>query len=416
MTRDPVVLCKFNKEIFTYLGKNSIPVVYVEDKYDADMFSTDVETFNPIARYKVNDLNSLSELMVVASEIKIEFPKAKLVISPNEFSQYAAAVIRTALDDSANSLFTTLCTRDKGLMKAVLSANNVPVAPGFSLGDNDVEAVIAKIKSRMPYPLILKPRSAMSSQGVFKIVGDDDLHWSIASLNADGQLGSYLCEEYIAGDEYFVDAVWSKGSDWKILVGKYDVPMLDVARGRGLVISRYINREENPAVYDEIVKLSRKAAAACEVSDGVTHTEFFVDKENNVFLGEMATRMGGGPHEELAKWATGWSLGELQARALLGDLEETPPDNLPMDSSTFGYINLQPNKPGIVERVLSEGDVLNHPGVIRVTKSSKAGDTFSGNGSSSWFLCCILSAESGSRFEDHSRSLADSFFSQLAMT
>jgi biotin carboxylase len=353
--------------------------------------------------------------MAVAAQINVDFPESKLVISPNEYSQYAAAVIRAVIDPSADSMHTTLCTRDKALMKAVMREHNVPVASGFSLRGYDAEAAISRIKSELSFPLILKPRSAMSSQGVFKIANDDELKWCVGSLSQD-KLNDYLCEQYIEADEYFVDALWTEGRDWLLLVGKYETPMLDVAAGKALVVSRYVNRAENKEVYDRIVDVSRQAAAACGVRSGVTHTEFFVDRDSNVYLGEMATRMGGGPHEELAKWATGRSLGELQARALLGDLEETPPENLPMSKEVFGYINLQPHRPGTVARVMSEQQALSHPGILRVTKSVKPGDKFNLNGSSSWFFSCVMKAETVADFDYRKHSLCDSFFSQLEMS
>lgn len=415
MNTNPVILCKFNKEIFNYLSRKSIPVVYIEDLFDAGMFSSEVDHYSPVGRYTVSDLNSLAELMAVASQIKIEFPTAKRVISPNEFSQYAAAVIRSVTGDPEGSFQTTLCTRDKGLMKSTLSAGGVVVAPGFTLNNTDVEALILKIKESITYPLILKPRSAMSSQGVFKIDNEDELRWSLGCLSAEGKLRSYLCEKFIEGDEYFVDAVWTNGEEWKILVGRYEIPMLAVAQGSGLVVSRYLGREENPAVYDEIVRLSKLAVSVCGVRNSITHTEFLVDREGKVHLGEMATRMGGGPHEELAKWATGWSLGELQIRALLGDLPELAPSTLPMDTATFGYINLQPMRPGSVEQVMSADAALNHTGVLHVTKAPRGGDTFHANGSSSWFLCCILQAGNGEEFIKRSQSLSSAFYESLVM-
>jgi len=415
MTTAPVVLCKFNKEILTYLHSKKIPIIYIEDKYDAETFSSELEAFNIVRRYRANDLNSVAEVMAIASQIKIDLPTATLVISPNEFSQYAAAVIRAVVDPGANCMSTTLCTRDKALMKAVLSAQNIPVAAGFPLHGHGAADSIAKIKKELSFPLILKPRSAMSSQGVYKIATDKELQWSVKSLAREDRLNDYLCEQYIQADEYFVDAVWTGGRSWLLLVGKYAKPMLDVALGKSLVISRYMSRDECPDVYDKIVDISRNATTACGITNGVTHTEFLVDRDNNVHLGEIATRMGGGPHEELAKWATGRSLGELQARALLCDLEDAPPKNLPSNREVFGYINLQPRTSGTVDRVMSEQDALKYPGVLRVTKSTKPGAKFSHNGSSSWFLCCILKAANANEFAQRSQALSESFFSKLKM-
>ena len=409
----PVVVFKFNKDILNYLQGKEVPVIYVEDTHDARNFANDMLAYDLQARYKINDLNSLSDVTLVAAQIKADHPEARIVISTNEYSQYPAAIIREAIDEDTNQLATTLTSYDKGLMKHVLSMYDIPVAKGFPLA-GEIESQIAQICARIGFPCIVKPRCGMSSQGVAKICSEEDLDICLTSIkDKSGRLDEYLCEEYIDGEEFFVDAIWSEGAPHVFLLGKYAVPMLEVAHGNGLVISRYFARSEDESLYDEILRISKIAARACKFDSGISHTEFLVDKTGFARLGETATRMGGGPHSELAKCAIGYSLGELQCRTLLNDLGDVACRNDP--SRTYGYVNLQPVVSGLIENILSEEELVRFPGVVKITKSLKPGDMFQLRGSSTWCLCCIVQGKDPVDFNSRISDIVEAFNERLVI-
>lgn len=68
---------------------------------------------------------------------------------------------------------------DKGVFKAVMQANDIPVAAGVMLSraeiDTDMDAALNRIEAELPYPLFVKPANMGSSVGVSKCQSRADL-------------------------------------------------------------------------------------------------------------------------------------------------------------------------------------------------------------------------------------------------
>jgi len=68
---------------------------------------------------------------------------------------------------------------DKGVFKAVMRANDIPVAAGIMLSRNeihtDMNAVLDRLETEIPYPLFVKPANMGSSVGVSKCQSRADL-------------------------------------------------------------------------------------------------------------------------------------------------------------------------------------------------------------------------------------------------
>ena len=71
---------------------------------------------------------------------------------------------------------------------------------------------------RLPYPVILKPRTGRGSRGVFKIDSEDDMRRAIANL--DRPIEELMVQEYIDGPEYTVSVVAGPDGEVQAVVPK----------------------------------------------------------------------------------------------------------------------------------------------------------------------------------------------------
>ena len=135
------------------------------------------------------------------------------------------------------------------------------------------------------FPLIIKPRDGMGSQGVFKINNVDELKF-FRSYVKDG-----IVQQYINGQEYTVDVLVD-------LNGKpiYIVPRLRLEVRAGEVVkSKSIHDQD---IIDETIKLI-KYLDSCRDEHGLgllgpLTIQFFKTEKGEVYLIEINPRFGGG--------------------------------------------------------------------------------------------------------------------------
>lgn len=411
----PVVVCKYNKEIFNYLESVGVKIIFIEDEYDRDNFYSDSSISSVIEKYHVKNLDSIYEVMKVAAQIKVDYPDVTKVISPNEFSQYASGIIGEVIGDKNTNIISVVTARDKYLMKKTLSQGGVKVAKFISVPNNINWNFIEDINNKIGFPCIIKPKSGSSSSGVKRIKDCDSLVEHLKQLSEQKEdLSFYMCEEYIEGNEFAVDAIWVDGKAKCFLLGKYEIPMLCVSEGTGYVGFTYVPEKNNLELYKNVHEINQKAMQLFGVHTGISHTEFFITAEGDIYLGEMATRMGGGPHELLAKFKTGYSLGEMQAKVTLGDIDDLN-ENIKKNHEYLGYLNLQPKKQGVIKNIMSSAELMNCDGCLSIIKESKPGDVFNFNGSSSWCLSFVLSASNEDEYIERTMKIIDLFKEKLCI-
>jgi len=233
--------------------------------------------------------------------------------------------------------------RDKCVMKEKLAAAGVRV-PTFGRFDPgafsaDAGAYFRRISAEVGLPFILKPTSAASADGVYKIASPDDF------TALPGDLGrAYEYEEYIEGTMYSVNIV-SKGK--KTVFGgitEYLVNSFDVQAGR---VNADINIIDSDPQVARMVGFGEQVLAALGWLDGASHLELFRTKADELVFLEVGARFKG--LAGLAAMQRNYGVALLNlAFEIEAGLKSRPWDQ----PRIFCFDGVIPKRSGVVERLV----------------------------------------------------------------
>ncbi|MDO4762773.1 MAG: ATP-grasp domain-containing protein [Flavobacteriaceae bacterium] len=183
-----------------------------------------------------------------------------------------------------NSDFCSITTTEKSRMKEVLKENRIPIAfylETFQRNFTEDHDFI--------FPLIVKPVDRSGSLGVTIVNNYTELNNAVkVSCEYSFQKKSII-EQFIEGAEVSVETISYKGkhkvlaiTDKKITKKPYFVEI----------------EHHQPSQYDnvlqsEIIEIALRTLEATRVENGASHIEFIIDKERNVYVNEIGSRMGG---------------------------------------------------------------------------------------------------------------------------
>ena len=94
-------------------------------------------------------------------------------------------------------------------MKQAFLQHGVPCAKGRLFAID--KAITEKDLADFSYPLILKPKDATSSQGVFRIEKYDEIAEHVEETRKFTRSGDVIIEEFLEGSEYSIETITSKG-------------------------------------------------------------------------------------------------------------------------------------------------------------------------------------------------------------
>ena len=143
------------------------------------------------------------------------------------------------------------------------------------------------------FPLVAKPRSLASSEGVVKARSAAELDWAFGVSRSAGQAGmvSYpeiLLEEYLAGPEISIDAAVTGGEYLPFIIARKQLGAEPYFDETGHTV------EATDPLFDDadLMQLLAKAHEVLGWTDGVTHTEVKFTPDGPVII-EVNGRLGG---------------------------------------------------------------------------------------------------------------------------
>jgi D-alanine-D-alanine ligase len=186
---------------------------------------------------------------------------------------------------------------DKIVTNIMLEYENINQAKFEFLYDydlKDIEKCVTKIKTKIKkYPMFIKPSSAGSSVGVSKAENDDELIKALIKASKEDK--KILIEEAIIGRELECAVL---GNEDKLIIS--DVGEIISANDFYDFEAKYANDNSKvcipaPKIDDKIRKkirdISKKAYMLLNCS-GLSRIDFFLDKDNNIYLNEINTIPG----------------------------------------------------------------------------------------------------------------------------
>lgn len=239
----------------------------------------------------LDDIDSAIDEILKANRIQ---PFAGILGSDDQTVELAAHTAK-ALNLPHNPPQAAQFSHRKDLARAQLSLAGCPVPIHCLL---DLSQPVKKQMAGLPWPCVLKPLSMSASRGVIRTDNEDDflracdrLRPIIASARGEFEQSHVLIEEYIDGIEVAYEGYLYRGKLNTITL--FDKP--DPLVGPYFEETIYVTPSRlSPELQQKIKSVIQDACNAYGLTTGAVHAECRIDKNNNVWILEIASRTIGG--------------------------------------------------------------------------------------------------------------------------
>ncbi|MBF0313339.1 MAG: ATP-grasp domain-containing protein [Oligoflexia bacterium] len=252
--------------------------------------------------------------------------------------------------------------RDKLLMRETASSSGVLQPRFFALHDvmNDPSLLNGINK------YILKPRKLWGSEGVkvcdnFQVLNQ---HVQEKKLESD----QFLVEEFIPGDLYFIDTTQADGEPAFYSVGVYVQDLLTIAKNKNAYFMAHTLKRTNP-ISQRILQAHQKIAKAFKYDDGLTHMEFFITPNEQIYFCEGAARPPGMSFIEFHSMTTNLNALQIYGETLSGSQPLTQ-----YKSNVAGMISFTPGKGKLIS--CTNIDEFNDPKIVKKEQNIEIGKEY----------------------------------------
>ena len=208
---------------------------------------------------------------------------------------------------------------DKSLMRKRCEELGLPSIKCKASGDiNEVKAFYDSIGGHA----ILKPVDNQGSRGVYRVESRDEIGRLFDLAVGYSKSGKVIIEQYIDGQEYEVDSIVYDYKDQTLMYGDvipFDIPGVFAAK-----IRMYPSASDR-ALIDRLLKYNSDIIRGFGLKQGITHSEYIIDKSGQPYLLEAAARGGGSfISSHIVKLRTGIDTSDYLIRLALGEISEAP--------------------------------------------------------------------------------------------
>lgn len=198
-------------------------------------------------------------------------------------------------------------------------------------------------------PVIIKPVDSCASKGISRVDSPEEMRSSFPEAMSYSSTGEVIIERFIEGQELEVDSI--------VLGGRSKLLMhADLESFRSIDVFASTTRLY-PSVQDEetirkLLDLDKRILDAFELTQGLTHNEYILDRDGNINLLEVAAR-GGGTNisTNIARLQTGVDTPEFLINAALGTIDELPDFETGLCHSGYVAFYVPPGKVVSVEGI-----------------------------------------------------------------
>ena len=227
-----------------------------------------------------------------------------------------AAAAARALRIPWHSVEGAAASADKRHSRTALAVAGLP-SPQFSIvpvnGSVGDSAFVAPHLPRVGFPCVLKPAGLSGSRGVIRANDPEEFGAAFRRIRAllgradvrvarTGLVEQILVEEYIAGREYAVEAVMTRGTLQPFAIFDKPDPLVGPFFEETLYVTpSHLAAEAQQAVFAHV----ERAARALGLVHGPVHAECRVVEDGTVFVLEVAGRPIGGLCSRVLRFAPG---------------------------------------------------------------------------------------------------------------
>lgn len=175
------------------------------------------------------------------------------------------------------------------------------------------------------YPVIVKPTDRSGSRAVTKVENYGELRQAIRRAVDQSFEKKAIVEEYLPGEEYSLEAISHQGVHTCLAITK----KYTTGAPNFIETGHLEPAPLSPGLEEKIKQTVFGGLDALGIQTGASHSEFRVDREGNVRLIEIGSRMGGdciGSH--LVPLSTGLDFVKMTIQTAAGTAPEIPADRL----------------------------------------------------------------------------------------
>lgn len=287
------------------------------------------------------------------------------VVAADDGGVVVAAMTGAALGLRSNPANSAMATRDKYLLRTMLSSAEVP-QPQFGLPSNNAEA--AAIAGRIGYPVVLKPLDRSASQGVIRVDDESALIPTMVEIRriVGDDTADVLIEKYVPGPEIAVEGLLADGE--LMVLAIFDKP--DTGDGPAFPETIFVTPSRHPLdLQEEAIRVAQRATEAIGLTHGPVHIELRIE-DGIPHIIEMAARsIGGLCSRSLNFGLMGTTLETLILRNAIGlDKPE-----LRREPHASGVLMLPIPRSGRFEGIDGLDDILELPAITGFDISARVG-------------------------------------------
>lgn len=216
---------------------------------------------------------------VIAAAVKLQ--GVERIVTTHETLLEAVASANQALGLPGLSVQVVRRTLDKAQLKSALQAAGINT-PRHQFVTSLAEA--QRFAEEIGFPVVLKSLSGSGALATFVIHSDDD-------LKRVTELGGFLAEKFITGQELCVDTITIDGEPRFHSICCYQPSILEAVEDPEIQWSCVMPRDMTP--YENFIEQGLKAVEALSVRNAMTHMEGFIDTNGQPWFHDATLRPAG---------------------------------------------------------------------------------------------------------------------------
>lgn len=297
-------------------SQTQVPAIKAAKKMGLYVIITDYLEDNPGQHFAHESYNvstiDKEGVLALAKTLEVD----GIVCYESEAAAPTAAYVAEKLGLPTNPYKSVEILTNKDLFKEFLKENNfnVPRAKGY----HSPEDAIADFDN-FKMPVLIKPVDSSGSRGVSKIDSIDLLKEKVEDALSFSRKKRFIIEEYIEKDGYQV------GGDGFSVHGKLIFRCFSNEHFPTLAVNPFVpigssfpcNMPDH--IQDKIHNEIQRVLDLLNMQTGAYNFDILIDKEENVYLLEIAARNGGDWIPQVIKYATGIDLVEYTIKGAMGE-------------------------------------------------------------------------------------------------
>jgi len=222
-------------------------------------------------------------------DFAIQHKISAVITDQCDYSIYAAAVTSEILGCQGIGIEQALLTTNKLLQRDKIRNAGVNILqPQYSLCLSPEKA--KKFSKAIGYPVILKPVDSRGSFGVSKVSCESDIDNAFISALSNSPARQVIVEEFIEGVQITVDGYADPVEGIKSLALATKVMVNESIQ---VAIGINYPGDLTRTVYKKAMMNNQTVAETLGIKFGMIHAEYMIDKNDHIYLIEIANRGGG---------------------------------------------------------------------------------------------------------------------------